>query len=92
MFGYEISVFLNHKKLIYTATTRESQRGMCWQIVLEDFGSNIQYIAVVENIVADVISRFMSTSANQDEPSTSRAIGRMDKLFATRELQIVNDG
>ena len=53
IFGYEINVFSYHKNLVYAATLSESQRVMHWRHTLEEFGPNIQHIAVVDNIVAE---------------------------------------
>ena len=56
LFGYEINVLLYHKNLVYAATLSESQRVMRWQIILEEFGPNIQHIAGFDNNVADMLS------------------------------------
>ena len=47
---------------------------MYWRLVLKEFGPNIQHIYGVDNIVADTISRLMSTTIEQDKLSTTRAI------------------
>ena len=43
--------------MVYAATLSESQRLIRWQLILEEFGPNIQNIAGVDNIVSDVLSR-----------------------------------
>ena len=37
LFGYEIHVYSDHKNLVYKATLSESQRVMCWRLLLKDF-------------------------------------------------------
>ena len=60
LFGYEISVFSDNKNLVYAATMSESQRVMRWRLILKEFGTNIQHIAGVDNIVSDTLSRLPS--------------------------------
>ena len=62
LFEYEINVFPDHKNLFYAATLSKSQRVMCWRFIIEEFGTNIQHMSGVENIVADMLSRFSCTS------------------------------
>ena len=62
------------------------------RLILEKFGPNIQHIAGVENIVADTISRFTSTTFYQDEPRTNRDLSKANGLFSTRTEQFVGDG
>ena len=38
---------------------------MLWRLTLGDFGPNIQHISIVENIVADALSRLLSTPINK---------------------------
>ena len=47
---------------------------MYWRLVLKEFGPNIQHIYGVDNIVADTISRLMSTTIDRDKLHTTRAI------------------
>ena len=61
IFGYEINVFSDHKNLFYVATLIESQRVMRWKLIIEEFGPNIQHISGVDNILADTLSRLLST-------------------------------
>ena len=52
LFGYEINVLPDHNNLVYNATLSESQMVMRWQLILEEFGPNIQHITGVYNIFA----------------------------------------
>ena len=54
---------------------------MCWKLILEEFGTNIHHISGVDNIVADTLSRLMSTTFNQDKPRTSRSLSSVNELF-----------
>ena len=67
--------------MVYTATLSESRRVMCCQLVIEDFGPNIQHIAGVENIVADMLSILLSISINKYEPRTRKAQCHANDLF-----------
>jgi hypothetical protein len=67
-------VFSDHKNLVYAATVSESQRVMRWRLILEEFGPNIQHIAGVDNIVADMLSRL--PSANLQSHSEGRTEGQ----------------
>ena len=73
LFGCEINVFSDHKNLVYAANLSESQRVMRWQLILEEFGPNIQPIAGVGNIVADTLSRFPYMPSEKHEYCTSKA-------------------
>ena len=82
IFGYEIKVFSDHKNLVYDATLSESQRVMLWQLILKEFGPNIQHIYGVDNIVADTISRLPSMPSDNYESCTRKAQCCVDELFA----------
>ena len=55
---------------------------MRWQLILEDFGPDIQHIAGVDNIVADTLSRLPFMPRNKNEPFTRKAQCRANELFA----------
>ena len=65
IFGYEINVFSDHKNLVYAATLSESQRVMRWLLIIEEFGSSIQHIAGVDNILFDTLSRLPYTPSEK---------------------------
>ena len=46
---------------------------MRWRLIIEEFGTNIQYLAGVDNIVADAISRLLYILVDKYEPSTSKS-------------------
>ena len=54
---------------------------MLWKLIFGDFDTNIQHISGVENIVADKLSVFTSTSVDNYETSTSKAQCRANELF-----------
>ena len=58
--------------MVYVATLSESQKVMLWRLIIKEFGPNIQHIAVVENIVADTLSRLPSTPSNKYNPCTRK--------------------
>ena len=47
--------------MVYAVNFSKSQRVMRWQLILKDFGPNIQHTSGVDNIVSDMLSRFLST-------------------------------
>ena len=72
LFGYKINVLSYHKNLVYAATMSESQRLMCWRLIIKEFWPNIQHIYGVDNIVADTLNRFPSTPSDKNETSTRK--------------------
>ena len=54
--GYEINAFSGHKNLVYAEILGEYQRVVLWQLILKEFGTNIQHIDGVYNIVSDMLS------------------------------------
>ena len=67
--------------MVYAATLSEYQKAMCWRLILEEFGPNIHHISGVDNIVADTLSRLLSTPSNKYEPYTRKAQYCSNKLF-----------
>ena len=65
LFGYKINLFSYHKTMVDAATLSESQILMRWQLIIIEIGPNIQNIVVVDNIVADTLSRLPSASVNK---------------------------
>ena len=82
IFDYEINVFSYHKNLVYAATLSESQSAMRCQLILEEFGPNIQHISGVDNIVSDTLSILPSTPSYKNQPCTRKDQCRLNKLFA----------
>ena len=54
LFVYKINVFLYHKNLFYATIMSEYQMVILWQLILKEFGTNIQYISGVDNVVTDI--------------------------------------
>ena len=81
-FGYEINVFSYHKNQLYAATLSESQRIMCWRIIIKEFGPNIQHIAGDDNIVSDTLSRLTSMPSDKYKPYTIQSQCHANELFA----------
>jgi RNase H-like domain found in reverse transcriptase len=55
LLGHKIEVFMDHKNLTYKEFNTE--RVMCWRLLLEEFGPKLTYIKGVNNVVADFLSR-----------------------------------
>ena len=54
---------------------------MQWQLILEEFGHNIQHIAEVDNIVYDALTILTCKSVNKYDHSTGKAQCCANKLF-----------
>ena len=52
------------------------------RIILEDFGPNIQHIYGVDNIVANTLSRFPSTTSDKYKPCTRKYQHCANELFS----------
>ena len=71
LFGYQIWVYSDHKKLVHAATVSQSQRVMRWRLILKEFGPDIKHISGEDNVVVDAISRFPTTNTGQSEQRTA---------------------
>ena len=65
---------------------------MTMQLILEEFGPNIQNIAVVENIVADTHSILFSTTINWDDTITIISLSLLNTLFTNVLKKSCDDG
>ena len=57
LLGHKIVVFTDHKNLTHDSLGYTSERLMRWQLLMEEFGPEINYIKGKANSVADAISR-----------------------------------
>ena len=57
LWGQCIKVYTGHKNLVRDALGLTCDRVYCWRLLLEEYGPQIVYIKIVDNIVADAISR-----------------------------------
>ena len=57
LLGHKIMIFTDHKNLTQEALGYTSERVMRWQLLMEEFGPEINYIKGKANTVADAISR-----------------------------------
>ena len=76
--------------MVYATTLSESQSMMRWQLILEDFGPNIQHIAVVDNLVSETLIRLPSMPSNKYEHCTRKAQCRANELFSI--CRVENNG
>eukprot|EP00957_Ditylum_brightwellii_P021434 1617370-Ditylum_brightwellii.AAC.1 len=54
LLGQRITVYADHKNLTYKNFNTE--RTVCWRMVIEDFGPELIFIKGNDNVVADVMS------------------------------------
>ena len=57
--GQRIKVFTDHKNLVYELELKTSKRVMIWRLLLDEYGSEIEYIKGPKNVVADTLSRLL---------------------------------
>ena len=69
--------------MVYVATMSESQRVMCWQLILKEFGPNIQNIARVDYMVSDTLSRLLYEPNDQEYTRNIRDQCGVNELFET---------
>ena len=86
------NLYSYHKNLVYASTQSDYQILMRWWLILEEFGPIINHIYGVDNILADILSRFPYTTVNQYENRTTRYLSQPNKLLTTRVEQTVDDG
>ena len=60
---------------------------MRWRLIVKEFGSNIQHIAVVDNIVAETLSRFPSMPSDTYKPCTRKSQCHANELFAIGRVE-----
>ena len=63
--SYEITLYSDHENLAYASTASEYQLLMLWKITIDDFGTKIQLIAAVENMVASILIRLKHEISNE---------------------------
>ena len=68
--------------MVYDATLSKFQRVMRWRLILEEFRTNIQHVAGVDKILADMLSILTSMLSNKYKPCTRKAQCRANELFA----------
>jgi hypothetical protein len=67
LLGSSIRIFTDHKNLIYRNI--KWQRILNWRMIIEEFAPKFHYKPIVENIVADTLSRYpiLAQKEKQDE-------------------------
>ena len=55
LLGQQIKIYIDHKNL--TFKNFNTERVMCWQLFLEEFGPNLVYIQGTKNIIANALSQ-----------------------------------
>ena len=62
LLGHQITVYTNHKNPTYNKFNTE--RVMCWRLILKEFGPELKYIKGENNVISDALSR-LEISDNQ---------------------------
>ena len=76
LLGHQITVYTDHKNL--THKNFNTERVMRWRLILEEFGPELKYIKVENNVVADALSR-LEKSPNQEILNISELYGCDDE-------------
>ena len=72
--------------MVYDNTLSESQMVVIWELIIKLFGTNIQIIYVVDNIVLGML-RILTSKANDQYNPNIRGVQVCAKiLFATRQV------
>ena len=74
--GHQITVYTDHKNLTYK--TFNTERVMCWRLILEKFGPELKYIKGENNVVAEALYR-LEISDNHEILNISEIYGYDDK-------------
>ena len=78
LLGHQITVYTDHKNLTYKHFNTE--RVMRWCLILEQFGPELKYIKVENNVVADALSR-LEMGDNQEILNIYEIYGYDDKYL-----------
>ena len=76
LLGRQITVYTDQKNLTYKMFNTE--RVMRWRLILEEFGPELKYIKVENNVVFDALYR-LEMSDNQEILNISELYGYGDK-------------
>ena len=76
LLGHHITVYTDHKNITYKIFNTE--RVMCWRLILEEFGPELKYVKGENNVFADALSR-LENIPNQDILNISELYGINDK-------------
>ena len=74
LLGYDITVWTDHKNLIYPKTEHACQRVMRQRLQLEEYGVKLKHIKGEKNIIADALSRL---------PYNKKALEASEECLAT---------
>ena len=61
LWGQDITVYTDHKNLKKEGLGTSFDRVYQWALLLEEFAPRIEYIKRIDNLVADVISKSISS-------------------------------
>ena len=64
--GHKITVYTDHKNL--TCKNFNTERVICWRLVLEEYGPELKYIKGEHNVVADALSCLDMIKEEDQEP------------------------
>ena len=83
--GHQITVYTDHKNLTYKIFNTE--RVMCWRLILEDFGPELKSIKGKNNVVANAFPR-LEISDNQEILNISELYSYNDEDLPDSAYQI----
>ena len=84
--GYKVKLFSYHKNMVDAATPSEYQRVMCWQLIIKEFGTDIQNIAGFDNVIDYTLNIIPPTLVNNYNTITNKYRYCANELFETFRL------
>jgi hypothetical protein len=86
LLGHKLKIYTYHKNLINLTIVSKSPQIQRWQWIIEQFGSDLEYINGSRNVVADALSR-LDTEMSHSELN-SNAIPELFKNSGDKSLNI----
>ena len=92
LYEQKVVVLTNHNNLTYDTTNHASNRFLCQQLLLKEYGVEIHYIKGVKNVVANALSQLPIEHNNQttQEAFLNCRIFK-DKVAFLLDLQRITD-
>ena len=87
LLGHHITVYTDHKNLTYKKLNTE--RVMCWRLILEEFGPELKYIKGENSFVADALSLAFKLVTIKISSTSLRSMATMTGICLIVVIQFV---
>jgi hypothetical protein len=88
LFGQQIIIHTDHQNILYKKLS--SDRIICWQLLLEEYGPEYVHVKGNDNIVADALSR-MAVDFNPDSKATVKDHSECAYICAYTMSRLIRD-